>query len=113
MATFDMSSYENEPLVFKNLYGEDYTIPADMPLEFILKIGNLQKKVEKIKDEKKQAEVMFELVTIILNLDESQQITVDEVRKFDFKYMVVIINETMKQINSIDQNPNLNLPSSN
>lgn len=112
MATFDMSFSESEPIIFKNLYGKDYTIPADLPLEFTLQLGNLAKKVANLKDEKEQADVMIELVTKILNLDESQQISKEEVRKFGFKPMTIIMSETMKQVKDIEQIPNLNSPSS-
>lgn len=112
MATFDMSFLEGEPLVFKNLYGNDYTIPASVPVEFVLKLSEMYKKTDQIKDENKQFEVMLELVTEILKLDESQEASIDDVRKFSVKALKIVIQETMKQINNIEQDPNSDSPSS-
>lgn len=112
MATFDMGSIDGEPLEFKNLHGKDYTIPADVPVEFVLKLSELQKKTDKIKDEEKQFAVMIEFVASILNLDESQEISTNEVKKFSTREMTVIIKEGMKHINNIEQSPEVDSPSS-
>lgn len=111
MATFDMGLYDNEPIEFLNLYGKDYTIPTNFSLEFVLKLSNLQTKFSKIKDEKKQALVMTEMVTEILALDDSQQITKEEVQKFDYKPQLIIINEVNKEIKKVKNDPNFNFPS--
>ncbi|WP_176557825.1 hypothetical protein [Sporolactobacillus terrae] len=113
MATFDMSYLENEPLEFKNLYGNDYTIPGDISVEFMLKLSKLDKKREQAKDQEKQIEVMVDFVAEILNLDESQEISVEEIRqKFNFKAMQIIISEWTKHIQKLQSDPNSESPSS-
>ncbi|MFT8316657.1 MAG: hypothetical protein ABF651_00120 [Sporolactobacillus sp.] len=113
MSTFDMSILDGEPLEFKNLYGKDYTIPADIPVEFSMKLYNLYQKTNEIKEEGKQIEIMLQFVSEILNLDPVNKITPDEIKeKFSTKAMVIIINEAMKHLKNIEQNPNLGSPSS-
>lgn len=113
MAAIDFSILDSEPLEFKNLYGKDYTIPADIPVAFVLNLNSLYQKAYKTKDEEKQMEFMLQFVAAILNLDESQETKVEEIKeKFSTKAMLIVINETMKHIKNIEQNPNLNSPSS-
>ncbi|MEC1780077.1 hypothetical protein [Schinkia azotoformans] len=103
----------NDPLVFKNLHGKDYTIPFDVGTEFTLKLKNqYYNKIGDAKDDEESLLLLQNIVLEILKLDTNQQTKLSDVKKFGAKTLAIIFHETMKHINTIEQNPNSNTPES-
>lgn len=106
----DLSVLVHEPLIFKDIKGEEYKIPGEMDLDFMLKLNAYQEKIKKVKNDEESIQLGRQMMVDILSLDKSKSITMDLIKdRFnDIRYMKIIIEETMKFINEIVKDPNLN-----
>lgn len=106
----DLSLLYREPLIFRDIKGDEYIIPGDLDLDFMLKLTAYRQKVEKVKSEEESINLGKQLVIDILSLDKSKDITMDLIKERfnDFRHMRVIIEQTMRFIDEIVKDPNLN-----
>lgn len=108
----DLGLLVHEPLIFRDLTGEEYVIPGSVDLEFVLKLTAYQEKIQGIKKESEAIQKAQELVVDILSLDKSKDITLDFVKERfnDVRYIKAIIENMMAFIGEIVADPNSNSP---
>lgn len=108
----DLGLLVRDPLIFRDTKGEEYTIPGEVDLGFVMKLMAFQEKMPQIKSEIESIRKGQEMVVDILSLDKSKNITLELVQeKFnDLRYIKAVIGEMMKFIHEIAQDPNSNSP---
>ncbi|OCZ52191.1 hypothetical protein [Dehalobacter sp. TeCB1] len=108
----DLSVLVHEPLIFRDTTGEEYVIPGEVDLGFVIKLTAYQEQVAKIKNETEAIKKAQELIVDILNLDQSKKITLDFVKERfnDIRYIKLIIESMMSFINEIVNDPNSDSP---
>ncbi|MBZ4664468.1 MAG: hypothetical protein JG776_2186 [Caloramator sp.] len=111
----DLSVLVKDPLIFKDTQGESYTIPGEISTQFVIKLSKYAADIQKIKDEAVALEKMQQIVTDILSLDKSKNITIDFVKERfdDIRFLKIIISEMMKHVKEIAEDPNSNSLESN
>ncbi len=106
----DLSLLVREPLIFKDIKGEEYVIPGEIDLDFMLKLNAYQQKIKKVEKEEDSITLGRQMMMDILSLDKSKNITMDLVKERfnDVRHMKIIIEQTMLFINDIVKDPNFN-----
>lgn len=98
-----------EPLEFKGLDGELYTIPSTLSTQFVIRFSKYTDDIKKLKgNDEKAFKLMKELVVDILNLDKTKNVDLDHVNKYfdDVRIMKIIIEKTMEHVKQIANDPN-------
>lgn len=110
----DLGLLVKEPLIFKDVQGDLYTIPGNISTKLYIKLTKLCEDIKTIKGEEEGFTKLQEIVVEILSLDKSKTIDVEFVKdRFDdLRYLQVIVNEMMKHISEITTDPNSNSPDS-
>lgn len=108
----DLGLLVREPLIFRDTKGEEYTIPGEVDLGFVMKLYTYQENITQLKSEIEAIKKSQEMVVDILSLDRSKNITFDFVKERfnDIRFIKAIIEETIKFIQEITQDPNSNSP---
>lgn len=108
----DLSVLVRESLIFRDATGEEYTIPGEVDLNFVIKLNAYFEQVEKIKNEAAAIIKAQELVVDILNLDKTKNITLDFVKERfnDVRLIRAIIENMINFINEIASDPNSDSP---
>lgn len=98
-----------EPLEFKGLDGNTYTIPSNMSTHFVIMFSKYQQDISKLKDNNKAFLLMKNMVVDILNLDKTKNVDYAYIDKYfdDVRILKLIIEKTMEHIKGIAANPNL------
>jgi hypothetical protein len=106
----DLGLLVREPLIFRDTTGEEYTIPGEIDLEFIIKFTAYQEQIKKLEIETDAIKKTQEIVVDILSLDKSKTITLEFVRERfnDIRYLKAIIENTMAFIQEIASEKNSN-----
>ena len=106
----DLSILEKEPLIFKGLDGEKYTIPGNISTKFTIKLTHYQQQMQKIKKDEEALEKIKELVVDILNLDKSKNVDMEYLDKHfdDIRVLKLIIQKMIEHIQEITADPNSN-----
>lgn len=106
----DLSLLVREPLIFRDIKGEEYIIPGEIDLDFILKLTAYQQKIKKIKKEDESIDLGRRMMIDILSLDKSKNITMELIKERfnDIRHMKIIIEQTILFINEIAKDPNFN-----
>lgn len=99
----DLNLLSAEDMQFK--LGEDtYTIPGHPTTQLTMKFALLQGKLGKIKKPEAHVDLLSEIVSLILNQDQTKNITKEFVKsKFSFAQMqkiMTVFQETMMEINN-------------
>ncbi|KHF40702.1 hypothetical protein [Halalkalibacter okhensis] len=103
----DLSLLTQEPLILK--FGEDdqFTIPPEPTVDFVLKIAAFEDKAMKSKSEIEYIGLFVKMVTHILNQDENRTITEDFVKKkVKITQMQQIVKAYKDKIAENAENPN-------
>ena len=108
----DLSVLVKDPLVFKDVTGETYTIPGEISTKFVIKLSKYAQDIEKLDDEEKALNKMQQIVADILSLDKDKEITVDFVKERfdDIRFLKMIIQSMMEHVKEIASDPNSNSP---
>ncbi len=106
----DLGLLVREPLIFRDTKGEEYTIPGEIDLGFVMKLTLYKDQIQKIKSEADAIKKMQDLVVDILSLDVSKTITLEFVRERfnDIRYLKAIVENTMAFIQEVANDPNSN-----
>lgn len=104
----DLSLLVREPLIFKDIKGEEYVIPGEIDLDFMLKLNAYQQKIKNVNNEEDSINLGRQMMIDILSLDKSKHITIDLIKERfnDIRHMRIIIEQTMLFINEIVKDPN-------
>jgi len=110
----DLSTLVKEPLIFKDTKGDTYTIPGEISTYFVIKLSKYAEDIKALKDNEKAFEKMQQIVTDILNLDKSKNITLEFVKERfdDVRFLKIIIQSMMEHVKEIASDPNSNSPES-
>lgn len=110
----DLSVLVRKPLIFKDTQGDTYTIPGEISTQFVIKLSKYAQDIKNIKDEEKAFEKMQQIVADILNLDKSKDVTLEFVKERfdDVRFLKIIVDEAMKHVKEIAEDPNSNSPES-
>ncbi|MEA4926303.1 MAG: hypothetical protein VB084_13455 [Syntrophomonadaceae bacterium] len=105
----DLSLLHREPLIFRDIKGDEYVIPGNLDLDFVLKLTAYRQNVEKVKSEEESINLGRQMMIDILSLDKSKEITMNLIKERfnDIRYMKIIIEHTMRFIDEIVKDPNL------
>jgi len=108
----DLGLLVREPLIFRDTKGDEYTIPGEVDLGFVMQLYAYHEQISQMKSETEAIKKGQEIVVDILNLDKSKNITFEFVKdRFnDIRYIKAVIGEMMKFIQEIAQDPNSNSP---
>jgi hypothetical protein len=106
METLNLNS-----LVAKNvkidLKDEAFVIPQQPPMEFVLQFQELQEKAMKEKKQNKQLEFLIDVCGLILNQDESKNVTHEFLKKnLSLVQMKTLTQFYQEQISKIESDPN-------
>jgi len=104
----DLSLLIKEPLIIKDIQGDEYKIEGNISTAFVIKLTKYVEDIKKINDEAQALEKMKELVVDILNQDKTKNVDlklIDE-RFDDVRYLKIIIKEMMKHVKEIANDPN-------
>ncbi|SHK42305.1 hypothetical protein [Desulforamulus aeronauticus] len=106
----DLSVLLREPLIFRDIKGEEYVIPGEIDLDFMLKLNAYQQKITKVEKEEDSINLGRKMMIDILSLDKSKNITMDLIKERfnDIRHMKIILEQTMLFINEIVKDPNFN-----
>lgn len=89
---------------------EEFIIPKEPPMDFVLQYYGLNQKVEKLAKSKKadeQINALTELCKIILNQDKSKNVTSDFINKnLSFGQMQRLVEFYTSQIGQVETDPN-------
>ena len=108
----DLGILVKEPLIFKDTHGDTYTIPGEISTQFVIKLSKYAQDTKDIKNEEKAFEKIQEIVVDILNLDKSKNVSLDFVKERfdDVRFLKVIVNEMIKHVKEIADDPNSSSP---
>ncbi|EHQ90167.1 hypothetical protein [Desulfosporosinus youngiae] len=112
----DLSVLVRDPLIFRDIKGEEYVIPGEVDLDFMLKINAYQERIKKVTKEEDSINLGRQMMIDILALDKSKDITMDLIKERfnDIRHMKIIIEQTILFIRDIVKDPNsLSLESTN
>ena len=106
----DLSLLFREPLIFKDIKGEEYVIPGEIDLDFMLKLNAYQQKIKMVEKEEDSIHLGRQIMIDILSLDKSKNITLELIKERfnDIPHMKIIIEQTILFINEIAKDPNFN-----
>lgn len=106
----DLGLLVRDPLIFKDMTGEEYIIPGEVDLGFVIKLSAYQEQIKKLKNDIEALKKTQELVVDILSMDKSKNITIEIVReKFsDIRVLKAIIEHTINFVHEIASDPNSN-----
>lgn len=98
-----------EPLEFKGLDGELYSIPSTLSTQFVIQFSKYMDDIKKLKgNDEKAFNLMKKLVVDILNLDRTRNVNIDYINKYfdDVRILKIIVEKTMEHIRLIANDPN-------
>lgn len=104
----DLSVLVQEPLVFTLPNKEEFTIPGEVNTDFVLRIYKQQEELRNVKGFEEQLKGLQRIVLTILQLDKSKDIDFKYIQEnlTDVRYLRIIMEEMMKHINEIQNDPN-------
>ena len=104
----DLSVLIQEPLVFTLPNKDEFTIPGEVNTQFVLEIYKKQEQLQAMEGFEEKLKGLQEIVLSILNLDKSKNIDIKYIQDnlSDIRYLKIIMEEMMKHINEIQENPN-------
>ncbi|UOQ47736.1 hypothetical protein MUN88_17030 [Gracilibacillus caseinilyticus] len=103
----DLSLVTQEPLVLKFSEDEQFTIPADPKLDFTYKLLEFEEKSANAETSKEQFDLLIDMAVMILNQDESKDVTAEFVRKnIHQSQMKAIVQIYQNQMMENNNNPN-------
>jgi hypothetical protein len=106
-----MESLNLNSLVARNikieLKDEEYIIPQQPPMEFVIQYYELQQKAAKSKKPDEQMNTLIEACTMILNQDENKNVTNDFVKKnLSVTQLQKLAEFYQSQIQKVESDPN-------
>lgn len=104
----DLSVLVQEPLVFTLPNKEEFTIPGEVNTDFVLRIYKQQEELRNVEGFEEQLKGLQSIVLTILQLDKSKNIDLKYIQDnlTDVRYLRIIMEEMMKHINEIQNDPN-------
>lgn len=104
----DLSVLVQEPLVFTLPNKEEFTIPGEVNTDFVLRIYKQQEELRNVEGFEEQLKGLQNIVLTILQLDKSKTINLKYIQEnlTDIRYLKIIMEEMMKHINEIQNDPN-------
>ncbi|WP_313757189.1 hypothetical protein [Tissierella sp.] len=104
----DLSVLVQEPLVFTLPNKDEFNIPGEVNTDFVLKIYKQQAELQKADGFESQLKGLQSIVLTILQLDKSKTINLKYIQEnlTDIRYLKIIMEEMMKHINEVQNNPN-------
>ncbi len=104
----DLSVLIKEPLIFKDIRGDEYKIEGSISTEFVIKLTKYAEDIRKLRNEADALGKMKELVIDILNMDKTKKVDMDLIneRFDDIRFLKIIIQEMMKHVQDIANDPN-------
>lgn len=104
----DLSVLVQEPLIFTLTNKEEFTIPGEVNTDFVLKIYKQQEELGKADGFEAQLKGLQSIVLTILQLDKSKNINLKYIQEnlSDIRFLKVIMEEMMKHINEVQNDPN-------
>lgn len=106
----DLSLLVREPLIFRDATGEEYIIPGEVDLGFVIKLSAYQEKIKNLKTDFEALAKVQELVVDILSMDKSKTVDINFVKErfSDIRVLKAIIENTIVFVHEIASDPNLN-----
>ena len=110
----DLNVLVKDPLIFKDVQGDTYTIPGEISTRFVIKLSKYAQDIGRLKNEEKALEKMQQIVIDILSLDKSKNIDIALIneRFDDIRILKLIIQSMMEHVREIAADPNSNSPES-
>jgi len=104
----DLSVLIQDALEFKLPNEEIFVIPGEVNTDFVLKMYKMQQELANVNGFEEQLKGLQEIVLLILQQDASKSINLKYIRDNlkDIRYLRIIMEEMMKHINEIQNDPN-------